>query len=70
MKNIFSPNLTLSYFPIANIGARRSLYLQKHQQLDANTMYKDAVLSVESKLEAEVIFSNGRSRRDVRDNLA
>jgi len=69
-KNIFFPNLTLSYFPIANMGARRSLYLHKHQQLYANTISKDTVLSMECKLEAEFICPNGRSRRDVRDNLA
>lgn len=45
-KNIFFPNLTLSFFPIANIGTRRSLHLHKHQQPDANTIYKAAVLSV------------------------
>jgi len=52
------------------MGARRSLYLHKHQQLYANTISKDTVLSMECKLEAEFICPNGRSRRDVRDNLA
>lgn len=42
----FFPNLTLSSFPIANIGTKRSLHLHKHQQPDANTISKAAVLSV------------------------
>lgn len=63
-KNIFSPDLTLSYFPIAKEEPRGLFTLHKHQQLYANTISKDAMLGMEYKLEAEYIFPNGRSRRD------